>query len=77
MAAGLPVAASRVGGLPELVPDEWLVPPGDAGALAAAITRLRRDPAAGGQAIERARAVTAPGTVGPVLAQIYARACAR
>jgi glycosyltransferase involved in cell wall biosynthesis len=76
MAAGLPVAASRVGGLPELVPDGWLVPPGDPGALAEAITRLRHDPAAGGQAIERARALTAPAVVAPALAQIYARACA-
>jgi glycosyltransferase involved in cell wall biosynthesis len=77
MASGLPVAASRIGALPELVPAEWLVPPGAPGALAAAITRLRRDPAAGGQAIERVRAVTAPGTVAPALAHIYARACAR
>ena len=76
MAAGLPVAASRVGGLPELVPDEWLVPPGDPAALAAAITRLRRDPAAGARAIERVRALTAPAVVAPALAQIYARACA-
>jgi glycosyltransferase involved in cell wall biosynthesis len=40
MAAGLPVAATRVGGLPELVvPGRtgWLVPPGDAPALAAAM----------------------------------------
>ena len=76
MAAGLPVAASRVGGLPELVPDEWLVPPGDADALAGVITRLRHDPAAGGQAIDRVRALTAPSTVAPALARIYAHACA-
>jgi glycosyltransferase involved in cell wall biosynthesis len=74
MAAGLPVAASRIGGLPELVPGEWLVPPGDPQALAAAIERLRRDPGAGDRAIERVRALTAPGIVGPALARIYAHA---
>ena len=82
MAAGLPVAASRVGALPELVPGEWLVPPGDAPALAAAITRLGDDQAggagraAGARAIELARAATAPEVVAPALASVYARAMA-
>ena len=46
MAAGLPVAATRVGGLPELVvPGRtgWLVPPGDAPALAAAMSQALSD----------------------------------
>ena len=46
MAAGLPVVATAVGGVPELVEDERtgiLVPPGDARALAAALTRLASD----------------------------------
>jgi glycosyltransferase involved in cell wall biosynthesis len=46
MAAGLPVAATRVGGLPELViPGRtgWLVPPGDAPALAAAMGQALGD----------------------------------
>ena len=47
MAAGLPVAASRVGALPELLDEQGLVPPGDADALAAAIARLAGDRAAG------------------------------
>ncbi|MGQ0644620.1 MAG: glycosyltransferase family 4 protein [Elusimicrobiota bacterium] len=49
MAAGRPVAASRVGCLPELVEDTvtgHLVPAGDAGALAVALGRLAADPEA-------------------------------
>jgi glycosyltransferase involved in cell wall biosynthesis len=47
MAAGLPVAASRVGALGELVDEQGLVPAADAGALAQAIVRLAADRAAG------------------------------
>ncbi len=72
MAAGLPVAASRIGALPELVPGDWLVPPDDPRALAAVLTRLRGDRAAGARAIERVRAIAAPDVVAPMLAAIYA-----
>ncbi len=47
MAAGLPVAATAVGGVPQLVEHEasgLLVPPGDTAALADALARLARDP---------------------------------
>jgi glycosyltransferase involved in cell wall biosynthesis len=46
MAAGLPVVASRVSGIPEVVLDGetgWLVPPEDPGALAAALAALLAD----------------------------------
>jgi glycosyltransferase involved in cell wall biosynthesis len=71
MAAGLPVAASRVGALPELLGEEGLVPPGDAVALAAAIERLRGDPRAGERARERVRALCAPEVVAEKLAEVY------
>lgn len=46
MAAGVPIVASRVGGLAEMLTDEetaLLTPPEDADALAAALSRLRGD----------------------------------
>lgn len=48
MRAGLPVIASRVGGIPEVVEESataTLVPPGDTSVLAAAVTNLLADPA--------------------------------
>ncbi|HEV2350219.1 MAG TPA: glycosyltransferase family 4 protein [Terriglobia bacterium] len=47
MAHGVPVVASQVGGLPEIVEEGetgWLVPPGSAQALADAIVRAASDP---------------------------------
>ena len=47
MAAGLPVAGSRIGALVELLEEMSLAPPGDAPALARAIALVRADPDAG------------------------------
>jgi glycosyltransferase involved in cell wall biosynthesis len=64
LAVGVPVVATRVGGIPEIVRDGetgLLVPPADAPALAAAIVALLRDReraaalARAGQALVRAR----------------------
>ncbi len=57
MAAGLPVAASRAGALPELVAEEGLAAPGDARALAEVIGRLAGDRAAAERGLQRVRAV--------------------
>jgi glycosyltransferase involved in cell wall biosynthesis len=71
MAAGLPVVASRVGALPELVEADALVAPGDPGALAVAISRLAGDREAGARARERVRALCAPEALAPALAEVY------
>jgi glycosyltransferase involved in cell wall biosynthesis len=46
MAMALPVVCTTVGDLPEILGDGrgWLVPPGDAGALAAALAQVAADP---------------------------------
>jgi glycosyltransferase involved in cell wall biosynthesis len=60
MAAGVPVIASRLGGLPELIGAERCVPPNDPHALAARMRNLWTDPERrvrdGDVLIERARA---------------------
>jgi glycogen(starch) synthase len=58
MASGLPVVASDVGGIPEIVRDGetgLLVPPGDVDALARALDRLVADPALRSRLAEGAR----------------------
>jgi glycosyltransferase involved in cell wall biosynthesis len=58
MAAGVPVVASRIGQIPEVIDDGvngLLCPPGDASALAASLYVLRSDPAARKRLAENAR----------------------
>jgi glycosyltransferase involved in cell wall biosynthesis len=71
LAAGLPVAASDIGALRELVPREWLSAPGDAAALAQTVAALAGDPAAGETALAAARERLDPGRIASTLAAIY------
>jgi glycosyltransferase involved in cell wall biosynthesis len=71
MAAGLPVVASRVGALEELVEEDALVPAGDVRALAQAITRFADDRQAGARGRERVSALCSPPAVAARLALIY------
>jgi glycosyltransferase involved in cell wall biosynthesis len=72
MAAGLPVAASDVGALAELVGGEDLAPAGYSGALAAVIDRRFGDIEAGLAGRERARPLCHPDAVAAELEQLYA-----
>jgi glycosyltransferase involved in cell wall biosynthesis len=71
MAAGLPVAATRIGALPELVEDDALAPPGDAAALAAVARTRYGDAAAGDRGIARVRERCAPEAVATALRAVY------
>lgn len=71
---GLPVVASDVGALRELVPNDARVAPGDPVALAAAWVRLAGDAAAGARGREQVRASTAPTAVAERLRAVYAAA---
>jgi glycosyltransferase involved in cell wall biosynthesis len=71
MASGLPVVASRIGALPELVEEEGLAEPGDATSLAGAIGRLWGDAAAGTRVRERVSEMCAPEVVAGGLEAIY------
>jgi glycosyltransferase involved in cell wall biosynthesis len=72
MAGGVPVAATRMGALPELVGDEAaLAAPGDAEGLAAAIRARYADAAAGERGLARVRERCAPEVVARALAAVY------
>src|SRR5215211_679414 len=77
MAAGVPVIASSLGALPELVGDERCVPANDPHALAARMRRLWRDPelrrSEGEALIERARAGHAERDYVERLLDVYGR----
>jgi glycosyltransferase involved in cell wall biosynthesis len=74
MAAGLPVAGSAIGALPELCGPGGLVAPGDAAALALAARERFRDAAAGEAGRRRVLEVASPAAVAPALAAVYAAA---
>ena len=71
MAAGLPLVASRAGGLAELSPEPGLHRPGDVSAMAERITALWGDAAAGEAALAVARERTAPAVVAARLRAVY------
>lgn len=82
MATGLPVVAAAAPGIPDLLPrgrdsGGIVVPPGDAGALAAALRELIGDPAARAQLGRRARLrveqAYAPAPVGRALRRVLLR----
>lgn len=63
MAAGTPVLATRVGGIPEIIQDTengWLVEPGDSGELAARLVELSQNRSGLHRAAERALHITCP-----------------
>lgn len=78
MAAWLPVVASRLSGIPELVQDDdtgLLVPPGDAAAIARAVRRLLENPASARQLAARGarrvqREFSLVGTTAELVAQL-------
>ncbi len=77
MLRGLPVVASDVGALRELVPDDARVPPGDPRALAAAWERVAGDAGAGERQRSAAARLTDPAAVAGRLQAAYDAALAR
>lgn len=81
--AGRPIVASRVGGIPDLTGDDGalLIPPGDPGALAAAVLAVLDDPALAGRlaSATRARAGALPTPAAAVASALdsYSRLAGR
>ena len=82
MACGVPVIASAIGGVTDMVTPETglLVAPGDPAALADAMNRLAADPGLrermGGAARRRYEEVFSPGAVSPLMLNTYRRVAA-
>jgi glycosyltransferase involved in cell wall biosynthesis len=79
LAAGRAVVASRIGGLPELVPDpQLLVPPADPEALAATLRSLWHDPERyrrwGATAVQMLSTLTDPSAIHDRLLAVYRQA---
>ncbi|MEP6952519.1 MAG: glycosyltransferase, partial [Solirubrobacteraceae bacterium] len=72
MAAGVPVVASRVGALADLVDPDGLVAPGDVGALAERAEARFGDADAGAAGLARVRSLCDPSAVAERLSRIYA-----
>ena len=83
MALGRPVIATEVGGFPEFIDDGetgWLVPPGDAAALAESINARLDDPAGSRRVAEAARVAAGRFDVEAILDELvalYERAAVR
>jgi glycosyltransferase involved in cell wall biosynthesis len=79
MACGVPVIATNVGGIPDILDPECgiLIPPGNANALAEAMLTLARNPERrsrmGAAAKERCEKLFSPTAVMPLMLQTYAR----
>jgi glycosyltransferase involved in cell wall biosynthesis len=71
MAAGLPVAATRMGALTDLLAPEQLAPAGDAAALGEVAARVRGDEAVARRGLDVIRERAAPDVVAPRLAAVY------
>ena len=71
MAMGVPVVATRVGAMASIVPEDGLVPPGDADALTVAIRTRFGDGEAGARGIAAARAAAAPERAEAALRELY------
>ncbi len=71
MAAGLPVAGSRIGALSELLESGALAEPGDADGLAGAAARLMGDAEAGERARLRVAQLCSPDLIASRLSAIY------
>ena len=76
MAAGVPVLASAIGALPELVDEDDLVAPGDPVALAAAIPKRFGDAEAGERGLARVHARAGPAVAAAAVRAVHELAAA-